>query len=201
MKYSQKMTLAVVVLSVFGLCLVSTAKLPRVNAEVFPSIESCDSTGTPRDTFMLGEDVYAKGSDYQPNTHYTIIVFDDGLCPPNLPVDHPNDIVWTDGMPIPTGPLVSVVVVATDALGNIPLTLVVSNVGPVFQCYDMVVDVNGDGIYHVGLDALDDNDTCHNSLSGFFVVPEYTLGALLALVSCFAAFAVIKRKDKHRPQL
>lgn len=199
-KNSQKMTIAVVVLAVFGLCLISTTKLPRVNTLV-PSIESYDSTDTQRDDFLVGEDAYARGGGYQPNTQYFIMVFDDGLCYSNPPADHPNDIVWTGGMPIPSGPIISVVTVTTDALGNIPLTRVVTSVGPVGQCYDMVVDVNGNGVYNVGVDALDDNDTCHHDMAGFFVVPEYALGALLALVACFAAFVVIKRKDIHSPQM
>lgn len=56
--------------------------------------------------------------------------------------------------------------------------------------YDIVVDVNGNGVYDDGVDALDDKDV--QVTAGFFVIPEYLFGTILALIGCFAAFGIFR---------
>jgi len=76
-----------------------------------------------------------------------------------------------------------------DLAGDFPPTLVWDCAVP--GKYDIVLDVNGNGIYDEGVDALDDMDV--NS-AGFFVVPEYPLGTILGVAMCFAALAAFRSK-------
>ncbi|MCW4005501.1 MAG: hypothetical protein NWF04_02720 [Candidatus Bathyarchaeota archaeon] len=195
MNNSRKMALSAVAITVFSLCL-AAASMPQANAvPMIPTIDSYDSAGNQVDVFSIGEDAYAQGSGFSPNTLYNVLVFDDGVCP-----DHSDDIEWYTGMVVPTARLIACVPVSTDGDGNLPLTKIVTNVGPTGQAYDLMVDVNGNCVYDAFMDALDANDDvppCDLGNSGFFVVPEYSYGALAALAACIGAFAIIKRKDLH----
>jgi hypothetical protein len=85
--------------------------------------------------------------------------------------------------------------VSSDSEGNIPPTPVWSD--PLTPGkYDIVVDVNGNGVYDEGIDALDDNDI--EVTAGFFVIPEYGIGTILGLVGCFAALAVSRISKRKR---
>lgn len=142
-----------------------------------PTIESCDSTGTKKDSFDPSDTVYANGDGYCPSTTYDLYVV--------------PDTMWTDGMAIP-GTSISV---SSDSLGNIPPTAVMSS--PLTPGkYDIVVDVNGNGVYDADIDALDDNDI--QVTGGFLVIPEYWLGTILGLVGCFAAFGVFRVSKRKR---
>ncbi len=185
-----------------SLCIVS-APLTLVSAQSGALLDSYNAAGDRQDDFLVGDDVYAQGSGFASSTGFTILVYDDGVCPPPPAVpDHEDDIVWSNGRNIPVGPLVASVEVTSDASGNIPLTLVVEDVGGVWQCFDMVIDVNSNGIYDQSVDALDDNDTCNHDNSGFFVVPEYTVGAAMALSASLAAFLFFKgiKRQALKPQ-
>lgn len=142
-----------------------------------PTVESCDSAGIKKDSFNPGETVYANGSGYCPSTTYDLYVV--------------PDTTWTDGMAIPGAPIS----VFSDSSGNIPPTAVMSP--PLTPGkYDIVVDVNGNGVYDAGVDALDDCDI--QVTAGFLVIPEYLFGAILGLIGCFAAFGVF-RLSKRKP--
>ena len=143
-----------------------------------PTIESCDASGTRIDTFMVYENVYASGSGYEANTVYNVYVV--------------VDTNWIDGMPIPS--YVTRYTVTSSSSGIIPPILVWGQ--PLTPGkYDIVVDVNGNGKYDAGVDALDDNQM--QVTAGFFVVPEYPLGTFLGVVTCIAALAVFKSKRIH----
>ena len=145
------------------------------------TIESCDSTGTKKDSFELSETVYVNGSGYAPSTTYDIYVV--------------NDVTWSDSMTLP-GPVPGTVTsVSSDSSGNILPTPVWSpSLTP--GKYDIVVDVDGNGKYNVDIDALDDNDI--QVTAGFFVIPEYAVGTILGLIGCFAALAAFRlSKGKH----
>jgi len=61
----------------------------------------------------------------------------------------------------------------------------------------MIVDVNGNGEYDEGIDALDDFDV---GTAGFQVIPEYWFGTIMGLTICFAAFVTYympKRRHIH----
>jgi len=151
-----------------------------------PTIESCDLVGVQKDTFDLDETVYVTGSGYAPSivavTTYDIHVV--------------NDVTWSDGMPIPDRVPGTATTVTSDSLGNISPTPVWSD--PLTPGkYDIVVDVNGNGDYDEGIDALDDMDI--QETAGFFVIPEYVLGTIVGLIACFAAFGVFLRfRRLHR---
>lgn len=141
-------------------------------------IESCDSAGNKKDTFNSVEIVYAKGSGYLRSRNFNLTIV--------------PDTTWVDGMPI-SGMLVSV---SSDASGNIQPTAVWNpplNIGK----FDIVVDVNGNGIYDAGIDALDDNDVV--TTAGFLVVPELPMGALIGIVGCFAALGTFRYIRKRIP--
>ena len=161
--------------------------LTAVFAEIPPApatIESCDSTGVRKDTFDLDETVYVNGSGYAPSIT-AVMTYDLYVV---------NDVaVWTDSMPIPDRVPGTVTTVSSDSLGNIPPTPVWSD--PLTPgTYDIVVDVNGNGDYDEGIDALDDMDI--QETAGFFVIPEYALGAILGVIACFAAFGVFLRSRR-----
>jgi hypothetical protein len=85
--------------------------------------------------------------------------------------------------------------VSSDSSGNIPPTAVWS--GPLtLGKYDVVVDVNGNGVYDEVVDALDDNDV--EVTAGFFVIPEFLFGTILGLLGCFAAFGVFRVSKRKR---
>ncbi len=60
---------------------------------------------------------------------------------------------------------------------------------------DIVVDVNGDGKYNAGVDAI---DTLDINGAGFFVIPEYAVGTILALAVCFAGVLVYRRSKRAK---
>ena len=149
-----------------------------------PAIESCDSAGVKKDTFMLDDDVYANGTCYQPQTTYDIYVVE--------------DVTWVDGMAIPPRVPGTATTVTTDANGNIPPTLLWSN--PLTPGkYDIIVDVDGDGLYYAESDALDDNDV--EVTAGFFVIPEVPLGTLTAAIGMFGALMAFVKFKRSPPKI
>ncbi len=152
-----------------------------------PTIESSDSGGAKKDTFDIPEDVYVVGSGYivdvGPHSHDLYVVEDVAT--------------WTDGMAIPSRVAGTATTVSSDGSGNIPATLVWS--GPLVPGkYDIVVDVNGNGLYDANVDALDDSDV--QVTAGFFVVPEVPLGTVMASVAmiiALAGYAVPKFRKKQ----
>jgi hypothetical protein len=155
--------------------------LTAVFVEKPPAIvESCNSCGARRDSFKLKDVVYGVGSGYSPSGTYSLYIV--------------NDVTnWINGMDIPV-PVV-VVKVYSDASGNLAPTVIWDR--PIIPGkYDIIVDVNGNGKYDAGIDALDDNDIVITA--GFLVVPEYLFGTILGLGGCFTAlgiFFVSKRKN------
>jgi hypothetical protein len=151
---------------------------------VRPTIESCDSAGTKKDTFMPGDEVYANGTWYQPQTTYDIYLVE--------------DVTWVDGMAIPPRVPGTATTVTTDANGNIPPTLLWSN--PLTPGkYDIIVDVDGDGLYYSEADALDDNDV--EVTAGLFVIPEIPFGAVTSVLSMFGALIGFTKFKRSRPKL
>ena len=148
------------------------------------NIESCDSAGGKKDSFMIGDDVYGNGTGYLPQTTYDIYVVE--------------DVTWVDGMAIPPRVPGTTTTVTTDANGNIPPTLLWSN--PLTPGkYDIIVDVDSDGLYYSETDALDDNDV--KVTAGFFVVPEVPLGTLTAAIGMFGALMAFVKFNRSPPKI
>jgi len=143
------------------------------------SIESCNQYGSRKDQFNPGETIYVNGSGFSPNTDYNLYIVSDVS-------------IWTNGMDIPT-PIVATSV-RSDSAGTINPTAVWGS--PLPGKYDIIVDVNDNGRYDIGIDALDDNDIV--TTAGFFVIPEYALGTILALAVCFAGVALYRRPKRTK---
>jgi hypothetical protein len=146
-----------------------------------PTIESCESTGIKKDIFIIGDDVYANGTGYRPSTTYDIYLVE--------------DITWVDGIAIPPRIMGTTSTITSDASGNVPPTLLWSDPLKAGK-YDIVVDVNGDGLYYAESDALDDSDV--QVTAGFFVIPELPLGTMLALATSILALAIYKKRKLHK---
>jgi len=93
-----------------------------------------------------GEPVWVTGTQYLPQTGYTIYLI--------------SRDTWPDHAPIPHGAVITMTSVTTDLDGNIPDTLIWASYVPNGVGYDIVVDYDGDGEYHLPrngktIDALD----------------------------------------------
>jgi len=133
------------------------------------------------DIFPQTIDVYIIGLSFAPWTQYDLYVVRD--------VDP-----WTDGMMIPPRIPGTKTSFSTGADGSTP-GIIVWNAPLTTGKFDILVDVNRNGKYDPGIDVLDDNDIV---TAGFFVIPEYAFGTILALASCFTAFGAFrlsKRKN------
>lgn len=105
-------------------------------------LDSSDSSGNKKDSFLEGDEVYAIGSGYDPNTTYNLSIT--------------NNAAWTDGWSIASAGILVTKTVTTDDSGNISVTPIWASA--VIGYYDVIVDVNGDGYYNASIDALDDAD-------------------------------------------
>jgi hypothetical protein len=144
-----------------------------------PTIETCSLTGVKQDTFDVGEVVYVNGTGYDPTTTYDFYIVSDVT-------------LWSDGLAIPSRVVDTATTVTSDILGNIPPTAVWGDPQTI-DGYDVIVDVNGNGIYDVNVDVLDDNDVM---VTAGFIIPEFsTLLALLTLSSLAAFITFNKRKN------
>jgi hypothetical protein len=151
-----------------------------------PTIESCDSMGITKNSFNVGENLYVKGSGYG----YPAWIF----------VTITKDITWTDQMPIPVlndpDHVWGVSGFQSNTVGElIPSTFIWLELDP--GKYDIVVDVNDNGVYDECVDALDDFDI---DTAGFFVVPEVAVGSLMAAAAMFAALGLFAYKKKQTPK-
>lgn len=91
----------------------------------------------------------------------------------------------------------TIIFFVTDSDGNIttlawgqPLTL---------GKYDIIVDVNGNGVYDEGIDALDDNDT--EITAGIVVIPEFQSLFLFAFLAAGLTFAAVTKRWKTKRYL
>lgn len=151
--------------------------------QVFPTIESCDSVGANKDIFQLSDEVYTTGTGYTASKTYDVYLVE--------------DVMWADGMAIPPRVPGTATTVTSDASGNVPAILLWSD--PLTPGkYDIIVDVNGDGLYYAESDALDDNDI--EVTAGFFVIPEVAIGSIMVVAAMFAALGLFAYKKKYAPK-
>jgi len=153
------------------------------NIILSPSAVSCDSTGSSKDTFYPEDPIYVKGIGFPANTTVRIYVTANGT--------------WADGASITDVRAHGYNTTMTDSNGCLPVT----NLGlagnlpaekwPAY--YDIVVDVDRDGLFDTRLDALDDVTT----LPGVTIVPETTLVRDLTILFtiCLMAIVITRRRD------
>jgi hypothetical protein len=145
-----------------------------------PIIESCNITGDAKDYFNLHEDVYVNGGDFSPLTTHDFYIV--------------NDVAtWTDGMAIPTRVAGTATTINTDSDGNVALFAAWSD-PPTNGLFDIIVDVNGNGHYDLGIDALDSDDV---EVSAGFMIPEYASLLAILLLSMVAILSTVAVKKKH----
>lgn len=109
---------------------------------------------------------------------------------------------WADGMAIPERVPGTVIIVSSNNNGDIASTAVWTGPQTVGK-YDIVVDVNGNGQYDPGIDAVDDSDI--EVTAGFSVIPELSPSLILPLfmIATLLTIAVPKsrsRKGNHTRQ-
>ncbi len=143
------------------------------------TIESCNQNGVKKDYFVVGNELYVVGAGYLPSTTYDVYLVE--------------DVTWVDGMAIPPRVVNSTATVTSDGNGDIQPTLLWDD--PLKQGkYDIIVDVDGDGLYYAEADALDDNDV--EVTAGLFVVPEpAVIACMFACFSGLGLFLMRKRKQ------
>jgi hypothetical protein len=139
-----------------------------------PTVESALVSGTPENIFQPGDPVYAVGSGYATSTTYNLYILDDQTWPG---VGSLADAIVTMS-------------VTTDASGDIPTGTLIwtSAVG---GKYSIVVDVNGNGDYDAGTDALGANIGVD---AGVWAIPEFITIAIPAAMILGMVFLMHRRK-------
>ncbi|MFB3889953.1 MAG: hypothetical protein ACE14S_10715 [Candidatus Bathyarchaeia archaeon] len=150
--------------------------------EPWYGVVSTDSSGSQKNVFYPSETVYVTGYGFPPPPTGTY----------NLFIVHDRD--WTDEMLIQD--IEKTVHINVNATGRIPVGTKAWE-GPLTPGkYDIIVDVDGNGIYDEGLDAIDDQDI--EVTAGFFVIPELFMGTIMGLAACVAALGVFRwSKRRH----
>jgi hypothetical protein len=142
-----------------------------------PTIESCNASGLKKDSFDLGDPVYVNGSGYAASTAYDCYIV----------YDVPS---WTDGMIIPPRIPDTATTISSDALGNI-LPLNVWNDPQTIGQYDTVVDINGNGLYDVNVDVLDNDDIL---VTAGFIIPEFATLLPFLMVWTLIGVTIYRRR-------
>jgi uncharacterized repeat protein (TIGR01451 family) len=156
-----------------------------------PSGDAADDSGSVKDEFLTGEDVYAMGGGFTPGTHVDIYIVDDrkwvgGELITNYTVYASARNVLADG----------------DGKIGVDTPLVVWQ-DPVPGEYDMVFDANQNEVYNEGIDAVD-----HPNHPGFSVnnpvdviraplLAPLGLAALIGLLSLIATNTLKDRRQKR----
>jgi len=147
-----------------------------------PVVESCNSTGTVKDSFDSSDSVYVKGEGYQPSATYDLYVV--------------NATTWSDGMSIPQRVEGTATTITSDTSGNITVTPA-WNTPITMGNYDIVVDANRDGYYNSSIDALDQSNV--QIKAGFQTVPEFSQTTILiALMITTISATILVRKKRYR---
>jgi hypothetical protein len=146
-----------------------------------PVIESCNVSGTIKDSFAQGEPVYINGSGLAPFATYDLYVVND--------VDN-----WVNGTSIPARVPDTAINVSTDVAGTISPAVAWSD-PQTFGSYDMIVDLNGNGVYDAGIDILDNNDIL---VTAGFVIPEFASAATLAMLFIATTLSVAARRKSRK---
>jgi hypothetical protein len=146
-----------------------------------PTIESCDISGTQKDAFALLESIYVTGAYFVPSTTYDIYVVLDVTT-------------WINGSSIPARTPGTAINVTSGPTGSVPPTEI-WNDPPDTGLYDIVLDVNRNGIYDEGIDVLDTDDI---QVTAGFVVPEFLASLTLLAFMTVTFFACWTARKKIR---
>jgi len=143
-----------------------------------PWIASCNSTGAPKEGFLINETVYVKGYGFPNST--------DGITIRLYVV--PNTM-WTDGKVTGTDVRGAFNLTSVDPTGN--LTITALGTLPLGE-YDIVADVNNNSIYDAAPDTVDE----FTSLPGIIVVPEFSFGMAIAIMAILTTTSIIYVRNR-----
>lgn len=146
-----------------------------------PVIESCDVSGARKDGFASGEPVYVNGSGFAPFAIYDFYTVND--------VEN-----WVNGTPIPARVPNTAINVSADVAGRISPTVAWSDPDTIGS-YDMIVDLDDNGVYDSGIDILDNNDV---QVTAGFVIPEFASVTTLTMLFIIAALSVAVRRRSRK---
>jgi glucose/arabinose dehydrogenase len=146
------------------------------------NVESCDSLGNVKNTFDITEDVYAVGSGFPASSTFDIHIVEDVAS-------------WAvlNGMPIPPPKPTDIHSITSNSSGHIDVSVLWSN--PIPGTYDIVVDVNRNGVYDAGIDAVDSDDLI---TAGIVIVPELGSLSMLWIVGMLTMLTAFKRRQKPK---
>lgn len=147
-----------------------------------PLIESCNSTGAQKDVFELGETVYATGGGFFPLTSYPFYLVEDLEA-------------WTDGMTIPERVPGTEPSIVSNEDGEIDPSDMWHD-PQIMGGFDMVVDVNRNGQYDEGIDALDGDDI--ELVAGFIIIPELSTILPAFMIATLSVAILLRRKHAHK---
>lgn len=165
------------IFAVVWLSILATPFSAHANGQIEYYIQSCDENGSVKDVFNLSETVYVRGDMFPLLRTYDLYVV--------------NNVTWTDDMTIPARVSGTATNISSSEFGDIPITVAWSNLTAT-GAYDIIVDVNGNGKYDQGTDALDDNDIV---TAGFMIIPEFSSSVIMLLfIIASALSATILRK-------
>ena len=158
--------------------------LTAVFAEKHPiEVDSCNSTGAIKDVFDLDEEVWVKGNNFEASSLVDVYAVEDATA-------------WTDGLNISSLTIMSTNIgVSTEADGELLPTQIWTTSLQLGE-YDIIIDVNRNGIYDEGIDALDDMDV--QDTAGFIVIPETPLATFITLLAITISLLIHKNKPKWK---
>ena len=144
-------------------------------------IESSDASGSVRNTFDISESVYVLGSGFPASSTFDIYIVEDVVS-------------WTamNGMPIPASASTDVPSITSNSSGQINVALLWSH--PTLGNYDIIVDVNRNGLYDAGIDPIDSDDVV---TAGVIIVPELSPVLAFCLFGTVTAVAAFKHGRKR----
>jgi uncharacterized repeat protein (TIGR01451 family) len=152
--------------------------------------DATEVSGLVKDVYTTAEDVYAKGSGFDPiyNGIMDIYIFDDHT--------------WTAGLDIatlPEEPYASLFNVSIDADGTVGPVKIWDEGDTFIGEFDMFFDANGNGIYEPLIDAVDNPHDPGLSIIGEQVPVLMPLGiaALIGLLSVIATSTLIRKRKKR----
>lgn len=130
------------------------------------NVETCDVGGVRKDSFNSDEIVYVNGSGFLPSTTYDLYIVISRR--------------WIDGITLSGRIQDTAETVSSDSSGDILPTVVWSPPLTTGK-YDIVIDINRNGHYDEGIDALDDDDI--DVTAGFFIRAGDTTQPTISILS------------------
>lgn len=125
---------------------------PSSTSPTSPGIMSCTESGDPLSVFEVDTYIFVTGTGFSASTAFDIYVVEDQES-------------WVDGTVLPTRLGDTEARIESNATGGIDPTVVWDP--QVLGAFDIVVDINGNGRFDEGVDALDDADI--DGTAGFVV--------------------------------